>query len=173
MQNFIQGYKIPAKLEDRPDLPKRIGRVFRDEDELAGDELTPQIEGSPTQLSLSYSGVFAQFRQVKYVNEEIEYFKSLGGETKILPYIIAGKATTGRRPRLLLRTRTQRKPKETSDSRIRRIGMSFQGFGSFSPLFASHIITVLSSEPLAKYFPSGLQQTELRHIGMSFQGFDF
>ena len=34
LQNFIQGYKIPAKLEDRPDLPKRIGRVFRDEDEL-------------------------------------------------------------------------------------------------------------------------------------------
>ena len=44
LQNFIQGYKIPAKLEDRPDLPKRIGRIFRDEDELAGDELTPQIE---------------------------------------------------------------------------------------------------------------------------------
>ncbi|MEE1202698.1 MAG: WD40 repeat domain-containing protein, partial [Bacteroidales bacterium] len=34
----------------------------------------------------------------KYVNEEIEYFKSLGGETKILPYIIAGKATTDEDP---------------------------------------------------------------------------
>jgi uncharacterized protein with WD repeat len=94
LQNFIQGYKIPAKLEDRPDLPKRIGRVFRDEDELVGDELTPQIEEALRQSRYLIVVCSPNSAKSKYVNEEIEYFKSLGGETKILPYIIAGKATT-------------------------------------------------------------------------------
>ncbi len=98
LQNFIQGYKIPAKLEDRPDLPKRIGRVFRDEDELAGDELTPQIEEALRQSRYLIVVCSPNSANSKYVNEEIEYFKSLGGETKILPYIIAGKATTDEDP---------------------------------------------------------------------------
>ena len=98
LQNFIQGYKIPAKLEDRPDLPKRIGRVFRDEDELAGDELTPQIEEALRQSRYLIVVCSPNSAKSKYVNEEIEYFKSLGGETKILPYIIAGKATTDEDP---------------------------------------------------------------------------
>ncbi|MBQ1191108.1 MAG: TIR domain-containing protein, partial [Bacteroidales bacterium] len=98
LQNFIQGYKIPAKLEDRPDLPKRIGRVFRDEDELAGDELTPQIEEALRNSRYLIVVCSPNSANSKYVNEEIEYFKSLGGETKILPYIIAGKATTDEDP---------------------------------------------------------------------------
>ena len=98
LQNFIQGYKIPAKLEDRPDLPKRIGRVFRDEDELVGDELTPQIEEALRQSRYLIVVCSPNSANSKYVNEEIEYFKSLGGETKILPYIIAGKATTDEDP---------------------------------------------------------------------------
>ncbi|MBQ5891983.1 MAG: TIR domain-containing protein, partial [Bacteroidales bacterium] len=98
LQNFIQGYKIPAKLEDRPDLPKRIGRVFRDEDELVGDELTPQIEEALKQSRYLIVVCSPNSAKSKYVNEEIEYFKSLGGETKILPYIIAGKATTDEDP---------------------------------------------------------------------------
>ena len=98
LQNFIQGYKIPAKLEDRPDLPKRIGRVFRDEDELAGDELTPQIEEALRNSRYLIVVCSPNSANSKYVNEEIEYFKSLGGETKILPYIIAGKATTDKDP---------------------------------------------------------------------------
>ena len=98
LQNFIQGYKIPAKLEDRPDLPKRIGRVFRDEDELAGDELTPQIEEALRQSRYLIVVCSPNSANSKYVNEEIEYFKSLGGETKILPYIITGKATTDEDP---------------------------------------------------------------------------
>ena len=98
LQNFIQGYKIPAKLEDRPDLPKRIGRVFRDEDELAGDELTPQIEEALRNSRYLIVVCSPNSAKSKYVNEEIEYFKSLGGETKILPYIIAGKATTDEDP---------------------------------------------------------------------------
>ena len=98
LQNFIQGYKIPAKLEDRPDLPKRIGKVFRDEDELVGDELTPQIEEALRQSRYLIVVCSPNSAKSKYVNEEIEYFKSLGGETKILPYIIAGKATTDEDP---------------------------------------------------------------------------
>ncbi len=98
LQNFIQGYKIPAKLEDRPDLPKRIGRVFRDEDELVGDELTPQIEEALRQSRYLIVVCSPNSAKSKYVDEEIEYFKSLGGETKILPYIIAGKATTDEDP---------------------------------------------------------------------------
>lgn len=98
LQNFIQGYKIPAKLEDRPDLPKRIGKVFRDEDELVGDELTPQIEEALRQSRYLIVVCSPNSAKSKYVDEEIEYFKSLGGETKILPYIIAGKATTDEDP---------------------------------------------------------------------------
>ncbi|MEE0266978.1 MAG: TIR domain-containing protein [Bacteroidales bacterium] len=98
LQNFIQGYKIPAKLEKRTDLPKRIGRVFRDEDELVGDELTPQIEEALRQSRYLIVVCSPNSAKSEFVNEEIEYFKSLGGETKILPYIIAGKATTDEDP---------------------------------------------------------------------------
>ena len=61
-------------------------------------KLTPQIEEALRNSRYLIVVCSPNSAKSKYVNEEIEYFKSLGGETKILPYIIAGKATTDEDP---------------------------------------------------------------------------
>ena len=98
LHDFMEGYKLPANLNGKEDLPKRIRPIFRDEAELKGGELTPQIQEALRNSRYLIVVCSPRSAQSYYVNEEIKYFQSLGRETKILPYIIDGKATTDEDP---------------------------------------------------------------------------
>ena len=98
LHDFMEGYKLPANLNGKEDLPKRIRPIFRDEAELKGGELTPQIQEALRNSRYLIVVCSPRSAQSYYVNEEIKYFQSLGRETKILPYIIDGKPTTDEDP---------------------------------------------------------------------------
>ena len=98
LHDFMEGYKLPANLNGKEDLPKRIRPIFRDEAELKGGELTPQIQEALRNSRYLIVVCSPNSANSKYVNEEIKYFQSLGRETKILPYIIDGKPTTDEDP---------------------------------------------------------------------------
>ena len=98
LHDFMEGYKLPANLNGKEDLPKRIRPIFRDEAELKGGELTPQIQEALRNSRYLIVVCSPRSAQSYYVNEEIKYFQSLGRETKILPYIIDGKPTTDEVP---------------------------------------------------------------------------
>ena len=94
LHDFIEGYKLPANLNGKEDLPKRIRPVFRDEYELKGGQLTEQIQSALRNSRYLIVVCSPNSAKSYYCNQEIEYFKSLGREMQILPYIIDGKATT-------------------------------------------------------------------------------
>ncbi|MEE0900111.1 MAG: TIR domain-containing protein, partial [Bacteroidales bacterium] len=98
LHDFIEGYKLPANLNGKEDLPKRIRPVFRDEYELKGGQLTEQIQSALRNSRYLIVVCSPNSAKSYYCNQEIEYFKSLGREMQILPYIIDGKATTDEDP---------------------------------------------------------------------------
>ena len=98
LHDFIEGYKLPANLNGKEDLPNRIRPVFRDEYELKGGQLTEQIQSALRNSRYLIVVCSPNSAKSYYCNQEIEYFKSLGREMQILPYIIDGKATTDEDP---------------------------------------------------------------------------
>lgn len=98
LRNFIESFEIPNELVEKYGLPENMSNSIFDETLLGGGDLAPQIEGALKQSRYLIVVCSPNSAKSKYVNEEIEYFKSLGGETRILPYIIAGKATIDEDP---------------------------------------------------------------------------
>lgn len=99
LQHEFEYYELPAKLfEERTDLcredfPQSFKPVFRDEDELAGGELKPQISEALTCSEYLIVVCSPNSAQSKYVDNEIKEFISLSPENKrrIFPFIVDGK----------------------------------------------------------------------------------
>lgn len=99
LQHEFEYYELPAKLFEKrknlhkKDLPESFRPVFRDEDELAGGELKPQI--SETLADSEYLIVICSpnSAQSVYVDSEIREFISLSPTNKrrIFPFIVDGK----------------------------------------------------------------------------------
>ena len=99
LQHEFEYYKLPATLfEERKDLrkedlPESFRPVFRDEDELAGGELKPQISEALASSEYLIVVCSPNSAQSNYVDSEIKEFLSLSLENKrrIFPFIIDGK----------------------------------------------------------------------------------
>ena len=93
LQHEFENYHLPPTLNRRKDLPKSFKPVFRDEDELAGGELKPQI--SEALADSEYLIVVCSPNSAKsvYVDREIREFISLSPRyrRKIFPFIVEGK----------------------------------------------------------------------------------
>ena len=97
VQHEMEYYKLPSVLNGREDLPKSFRPVFRDEDELAGGELSPQI--SEALAASEYLIVICSPNSASsdYVNNEILEFISIGKtrnsdyRRRIFPFIVEGK----------------------------------------------------------------------------------
>lgn len=98
LQHEFEYYKLPATLfEERKDLrkedlPESFRPVFRDEDELAGGELKPQISEALASSEYLIVVCSPNSAQSNYVDSEIKEFISLSPENKrrIFPFIIDG-----------------------------------------------------------------------------------
>ena len=98
LQHEFEYYELPATLfEERKDLrkedlPESFRPVFRDEDELAGGELKPQISEALANSDYLIVVCSPNSAKSKYVNNEIEEFINLSPENKrkIFPLIIDG-----------------------------------------------------------------------------------
>lgn len=93
LQHEFEYYELPSTLNGRKDLPKSFRPIFRDEDELAGGELKPQI--SEALADSEYLIVVCSPNSAKsvYVDSEIREFIALSQDNKrkIFPLIIDGR----------------------------------------------------------------------------------
>ncbi|MBO6075044.1 MAG: TIR domain-containing protein [Paludibacteraceae bacterium] len=91
LQHTLEYYKLPNKLrQDNPDLPEYVRPIFRDMTNLEVGELSAQIHVA---LELSHFLIVVcspRAAKSKWVNDEVDYFISLGKQDKIIPYIIEG-----------------------------------------------------------------------------------
>lgn len=98
----IERYRVPGSLQSSNGCPKRLGKVFRDEDELAASsDLSAAIDealGSSRFLIVICS---PSTPHSKWVNEEVRRFRSLGRERQILSLLVKGTPEESFPPALL------------------------------------------------------------------------
>lgn len=91
LQNHLERYYIPAAIRKKiPRLPKHIKPVFRDKTDLGAGGLAVSLR---KELERShFLIVICSPRSAKsdWVGKEIEYFRELGREEQIIPFIVDG-----------------------------------------------------------------------------------
>lgn len=91
LQHALEYYRLPNQLrQENPGLPKYVRPVFRDMTELEVGELSSQIHAGLEQSHYLIVVCSPRAASSKWVNDEVEYFISLGKQSKIIPYIIKG-----------------------------------------------------------------------------------
>lgn len=91
LQHQLEYYRLPNQLrKDNPDLPEYVRPVFRDMTDLEVGELSTLIHEALEQSHYLIVVCSPRAAQSKWVNDEVEYFISLGKQDKIIPYIIEG-----------------------------------------------------------------------------------
>ncbi len=99
LQHEFEYYELPSTLFEvrkdlcKEDLPESFRPIFRDEDELAGGDLKPQISEALADSEYLIVVCSPNSAQSSYVDSEINEFISLSSENKkrIFPFIVDGK----------------------------------------------------------------------------------
>jgi len=99
----LENYRIPANLvgktTDAGTVPARIGRVFRDRDELpATDNLNAEVQKALESSRYMVVLCSPSSAASRWVNKEVIEFKKLRGERYVLPIIIDGEPFASRGP---------------------------------------------------------------------------
>ena len=93
IQKAIEHYRLPGALAKEAGLDRRLGKVFRDREELStgqnlGDHLLDALDNSDNLIVIcSPNAVSSQ-----WVGKEIEYFKSIGRGDRIFGLLVEGGA---------------------------------------------------------------------------------
>lgn len=101
LQHEFEYYKLPSTFNGREDVPSSFRPVFRDEDELSGGNLTPQIIEALSDSEYLIVICSPASSQSSYVNSEIRDFLKIGVKrgadysSKIFPIIVGGKPNVG------------------------------------------------------------------------------
>lgn len=91
LQRALEYYRLPNNLrKDNPALPEYVRPVFRDMTDLEVGELSAQIHSALEESHYLIVVCSPRSAASKWVNNEVEYFISLGKQDKIIPYIIEG-----------------------------------------------------------------------------------
>lgn len=91
LQHALEYYHLPNQLrQENPELPEYVRPVFRDMTDLEVGELSAQIHSALEQSHFLIVVCSPRAAASKWVNDEVEYFISLGKQDKIIPYIIEG-----------------------------------------------------------------------------------
>lgn len=91
LQHALEYYRLPNHLrQENPGLPEYVRPVFRDMTDLEVGELSAQIHAGLEQSHFLVVVCSPRAAASKWVNDEVEYFISLGKQDKIIPYIIEG-----------------------------------------------------------------------------------
>ena len=99
LQHEFEYYELPAKLFEKrkdlckEDIPNSFRPIFRDEDELSGGELKPQISEALADSEYLIVVCSPNSAQSLYVDSEVKEFISLSNENKrrIFPLIVDGR----------------------------------------------------------------------------------
>jgi WD40 repeat protein len=91
LHSALESYRVPRTLRRTKGLPPRIGRVFRDEEELpASEDLNAEIESALSQSRFLIVVCSPRATQSRWVNREIERFREMGRQGHILALLIEG-----------------------------------------------------------------------------------
>ena len=91
LQHALEYYRLPNHMrKEKPELPEYVRPVFRDMTDLEVGELSAQIHAGLEQSHFLIVVCSPRAAASKWVNDEVEYFISLGNQDKIIPYIIEG-----------------------------------------------------------------------------------
>ena len=91
LQNHLERYSIPATIrKDIPRIPKRIKPVFRDKTDLGAGGLSYSIHKELECSHLLIVICSPNSAKSDWVGKEISYFRGLGREDSIVPFIIEG-----------------------------------------------------------------------------------
>ncbi len=102
LHGALETYRVPKRLARERGLPRKIGRVFRDEEELpASPRLSAEIENALRRSEYLIVVCSPRALERPWVNAEVEFFRSLGRGDKILALLIEGEPSTSFPPSLL------------------------------------------------------------------------
>jgi WD40 repeat protein len=90
LHRALERYRVPKRLSGAEGL-RRLGRMFRDEEELgAAHELGPKIEAALKASDVLIVVCSPRSAKSQWVNQEIEAFKKLGREHRVFALIVDG-----------------------------------------------------------------------------------
>lgn len=101
LQHELEYYQLPSTLNGREGLPQSFRPVFRDEDELSGGDLKPQIIKALSESEYLIVICSPDSSNSNYVNGEILDFLKIGVDrgadysSKIFPLIVKGRPNVG------------------------------------------------------------------------------
>ena len=95
LQRALETYRVPRRLVgtrgEFGDVPRRLTPVFRDREDLSSaSDLTVKVKDSLESAESLVVICSPAAAQSSWVNEEIDYFKSLGRESRIFALIVDG-----------------------------------------------------------------------------------
>ena len=95
LQRTLEGMHIPAEVRAEGG-PARLGKLFRDEDELpTSDSLTDQITDALKRSRYLIVIATPELRESKWVQREVELFSSLHGRDRVIVALAAGETSKG------------------------------------------------------------------------------
>ena len=91
LHSALETYRVPKALARERGIPRRLGRVFRDEEELsASSDLSDSIEQALGQSRFLIVVCSPRTPGSQWVNREVERFRELGRGDRILALLIEG-----------------------------------------------------------------------------------
>ena len=91
LQNRLEHYAIPAAIrKEVPRLPKRLKPVFRDKTDLGAGGLSVSLHKELERSHFLIVICSPHSAKSDWVGKEIEYFRELGREEQIIPFIVDG-----------------------------------------------------------------------------------
>ncbi|MBQ9010192.1 MAG: toll/interleukin-1 receptor domain-containing protein [Clostridia bacterium] len=90
LQRKLETFPLPRRIRQERESGRHHLRVFRDQTDLAGVELQGSLQQSLRQSRCLIVICSTASAGSRWVGEEIRYFKSLGREDRIIPFVVDG-----------------------------------------------------------------------------------
>ena len=97
LQRMLETYRLPVRLR-KEHMPDKVYPVFRDDTDLSGFKVRPSLQRELEDSRYLIVICSPNSAASQWVNDEVEYFISLGRGDRILPFIIGGKAEAAASP---------------------------------------------------------------------------
>jgi len=122
LHSAVETYRVPAALIREERAPRRVGRVFRDEEELAASsDLSAEIDAALEESDWLVVVCSPRTPESEWVNAEVRRFRELGRHDRILALLIEGEPS-GSFPRSLVEIRrTVADPERGPTDRIEEV----------------------------------------------------
>ena len=89
LHRALESYRVPRSL-CRKGVPRKLHKVFRDEDELVAGDLPPRLLEALENTRYLIVICSPRTPLSKWVSEEVTHFQNLGRDDKILPVLVEG-----------------------------------------------------------------------------------